>query len=148
VDRDAHEGRLYDLSLLESLRERLATEVPQARPQADVSGGGVLGLEAADPVERARDWKRGSLKQELSGQQRSVELEGRKDAFLQGPTRTFDLGFMFGAATSTGAIEPKWTNIDATLSRLRPSRVSGTAGGLRVYHRPPGRSEPFYNYGV
>jgi hypothetical protein len=80
VDCRAHERRLDDAAPLERPRQGVALEILEARPQADVTGRRVLHLEAADPLERARDRQAPALEQELPGEESAVQLALREHA--------------------------------------------------------------------
>ena len=87
VDRAAHERRLNDGSTLEGPGEIVPSEAVEARPQPDVGVRRVLVLDTADSLERARDRQAGALEQELSREQRAVQLaprEGSLDARRHG----------------------------------------------------------------
>jgi len=74
VYRDAQQRRLHDGALLERRGQRIALEVLQARPQADVHRRRVLRLDASDLLERPRQRHDGALEQPLASQQCAVEL--------------------------------------------------------------------------
>ena len=78
MDRAAHERRLNDGSALQGLREIVPSEAVEARPQPDVGVRRVLVLDTADSLERARDLQTGALEEELSCEQRSVQLTLRE----------------------------------------------------------------------
>src|SRR5918996_1388103 len=74
VDGDPHQGSLDHPTLLQRLAQRLAAEVPQARPQTDVRGRRVLALQSGDALERTSEWERRPLQQELASEQCTIEL--------------------------------------------------------------------------
>jgi hypothetical protein len=74
VDRDAHERPLGDRAPLECVREVVALETCEPRPEADVHRRRVLGLDAADSLQSPWQWEIRALEQQLAGQQGSVEF--------------------------------------------------------------------------
>ena len=74
MDGDAHEGALGDASALECPRQVIAFEPRDARPKADVCRGRVLGLEAADSLECPRERKLFPLEQQLTREERAVQI--------------------------------------------------------------------------
>jgi hypothetical protein len=74
VDRHPQQRALDHGTSFERARERGAFERAHPRPQADVGGGRVLGLQPADPLDRLRDRQRGAFQQQLPRQQRAVQL--------------------------------------------------------------------------
>src|SRR5688500_6204852 len=74
VDRDADEGALDDALAPECARAVLPAEAFEPRPETDVRRGGVLRLQAADLLERARDRELRPLEQKLPREQRAVQL--------------------------------------------------------------------------
>jgi hypothetical protein len=76
----AHQRSLDDPAPLEPPRQRIALESLDPRPEADVTGGRVLRLEAADPLDRALDRRSRALEQELAREKRPVQLIVRQDA--------------------------------------------------------------------
>jgi len=63
VDRNAHQRPLDHAPPFERPRQRVALEVFESGPKADVARGRVLHLQAAHALERARKRKTGSLEQ-------------------------------------------------------------------------------------
>ena len=80
VDRLAHQRRLDHRAALERPRQVAPPETLEARPEADVGVRRVLVLDAADPLERARDRETHALEQELSREQCAVQLALREGA--------------------------------------------------------------------
>ena len=62
-----------DAPVLQGLRQGLAAEAGQPRPQPDVAGRRVLRLEAADLLDRLGDGQRRALQEELAGEQGAVQ---------------------------------------------------------------------------
>ncbi len=80
VDRRAHERRLHDRAPFERARQVITPEAVEARPEPDVRVRGVLVLDPADALERARDRERRAFEQELAREQRAVQLALREDS--------------------------------------------------------------------
>ncbi len=80
VQRHAEQGGLDDLPLLECPRQLLLAEVLQARPQADVRRGGVLSLQSADAFDRPWYGELPPLEQQLTFEQRAIQLAQREHA--------------------------------------------------------------------
>jgi hypothetical protein len=78
VDRHAHQRRLDHAAVLQRAGQGRALEAGEPRPQPDVHRRRVLGLDAADRFQRARQRHPRSLEQELAGEQRAVELSPRE----------------------------------------------------------------------
>ena len=68
MDGDPEQGRLDRPPVLEGPGQVVAAEVTQPRPEADVGGGGVLGLEAGDLLKGLGEGEAGALEEELAGQ--------------------------------------------------------------------------------
>ena len=73
VDRRPHERGLDDAPILQRRGQRVAPEAGQPRPQPHVARWGVLGLEAADLVDRLGDGQRRALQEQLAGEERAVQ---------------------------------------------------------------------------
>ena len=84
VDGRPHQRPLHDRSALESARQLLAAEVLEARPEPDVRVRRVLILDATHPLECAGNGQRRAFEEQLSGQQRPVQLPLREHAFAHG----------------------------------------------------------------
>ena len=77
---DPKEGRLDGTPLLERSCELLLLEAVQARPQGDVGRRGVLSLQGAQTLDRARDGESAALQEHLPMEERPVQLAQREDA--------------------------------------------------------------------
>ena len=84
MDRRTHERRLHDRPPFERPRQVVASKAVEARPQPDVRVRRVLVLDAADPLERARDRQAHALEQQLSREQRAVQLAPGERALRHG----------------------------------------------------------------
>jgi hypothetical protein len=80
MDRRAQQRRLHDGLALERTREVVPLERREPRPQADVARGGVLVLQAGDPLERPRHGEALAPEEELTGEHRLPQLRLRQDA--------------------------------------------------------------------
>jgi hypothetical protein len=78
VDRDAHEGALHHGPVVEGGVEIGAHESRESRPQGDVHGRRVLGLDAGDAFEDGRNREIDPLEQELASEQCSVQASSRQ----------------------------------------------------------------------
>ena len=81
VDRHPHQRRLDHRPVLEGVGQRVATEGRETRPQPDIARRGVLGLEAADLLDRLRDGQRCPLEQQLAREQGAVQRRHAEDRF-------------------------------------------------------------------
>jgi hypothetical protein len=73
VQRGAHERHPDGLAFGEHRREPLRFEALDARPQAHVRVGRLLGLQPDDALERLAEPRRRTAQQELALEQRAVE---------------------------------------------------------------------------
>ncbi len=78
VDRLALQRSLHHLPPFERPRQAAAREALQSRPEADVHGGRVLRLDAADAFEGGGDLRRAAIQQLLAGQQGTVQVPRRE----------------------------------------------------------------------
>ena len=67
--------------------QRGALEALDARPEPDIRGRCVLGLDAADSLQRPRKGHAAPLEEQLPGEQRAVQLSLREDALAQRSAR-------------------------------------------------------------
>ncbi len=74
MDRLAHERGLDHRAPLERAGEVVAPEPLEARPEPDVGVRRVLILDAADPLERARNREARAFEKQLAREQRAVQL--------------------------------------------------------------------------
>ena len=74
VDGRSHEGSLHHAASLKQSVEVVATELGESGPEPEVTRGRVLGLEPAEPLDRARDRHLDAFQQQLAGQKRPVQL--------------------------------------------------------------------------
>jgi len=79
VDRRPHQRRLDHRPVLQRLGQRLAPEGLEPGPQPHVPGWRVLGLEAANLLDRLNDRHRRPLQQQLAREERPVQGAGRED---------------------------------------------------------------------
>src|SRR6266542_3242239 len=80
MDRRSHECRLDGATSFERLRQVVAREALEPRPEADVTGRRVLRLQARDTLECSWDRQSRTFEQELPGEYRTVQLALREDA--------------------------------------------------------------------
>ena len=80
VDGEPYERALDDGPAFEGARQRTALKALDARPQPDVRGRRVLGLDAADALERLRKRRPLAGKEQLPLEQRAVELALGEDS--------------------------------------------------------------------
>jgi hypothetical protein len=73
VDRRPHQRRLDDGAVLERPRQVFALEAGDPRPEADVPRWCVLGLEAADLLDRLGERQPRPREQQLTLEQRAIE---------------------------------------------------------------------------
>ena len=84
VDRSAHQGALDQRTSLQRARQLLAPEALHPRPQPDVRGRGVLGLDAAHALDCARQRQPGAPEQQLPREQGAIQLLHRERSLRHG----------------------------------------------------------------
>src|SRR5207244_9199071 len=80
VEGDPKKRRLDDLVLLERTRQLLLAETDQPSPQRDVRRLGPLRLNRAELLERLRDAELAPVEQQLTLEERAVQLPERENA--------------------------------------------------------------------
>src|SRR5882672_10962814 len=83
VDRGPHQGPLNDAATLEGLRQLVALEPGDTRPEPDVSRGRILRLQTTHALECPRERKVDALEQQLPPQERPVQLPLGQRGFKQ-----------------------------------------------------------------
>ena len=138
VNRRSHQRRLHHGPAPEPAGEGLALESGKARPQSDVHGRRVLGLDPADPLERLGRRELRPLEQQLAGENRAVQLALGEDAL--GHALTLAGGNAWLAETRVG--EPM--NEKPRSQRDRKGRRARTDRrcSLRRKHDPDQRRAP------
>ena len=92
VERRPHERGLDHAPLLECAVQRGRVERGQARPQREVRRRGLLGLQAADPLDRGDRSDSGSFEKELPGERGAIEPVPGKDLVLRSAHRYGPVG--------------------------------------------------------
>ena len=74
MERRPHQGRFDDLAAVDRSSQLLAHESREPGPQRDVRGWGPLALKAGETLDRLDDADFLALQEELTRQQRTIQL--------------------------------------------------------------------------
>jgi hypothetical protein len=88
VDGRAHQRGLDGAPALERAREILETEALEARPEPDVPRRRVLRLQAGDLLERPAEGQARPFEEQLTCEQRAVQVARREDALARPPAHS------------------------------------------------------------